>query len=89
MAGREVLPVGLHHDDPDSRSAAAAIIDVVQLVEHRRRLRVRLVGPVQRDHADAVVDHLVQDCWFVAHAQIRSMMMAGAMPPAAHIVIRP
>ena len=73
-------------DHPDLRVLIHRHQRPRQLVEHGRGDGVHPLGPVQRDGGDVVGNLADQGAHVV---QIRSMMTAGAMPPAAHMVTRP
>ena len=91
MSGREVFAIGLEHDDAHGAIGGCAHQHLVELVEHRGRLGVGLVGAVQRDDdpiRSSTTSYSTDDSSLIGSSlHIRSMMIAGAMPPAAHIVI--
>ena len=82
MTRREVLAVGLQDDDPDRLVRGGLHEQGIEQVEHLRCLGVRLVGTIQRDHGDALVDHLVQH-QFVTHAMPLDRVGAESSDAAA------
>ena len=58
VAGREVLALGGEDHDPDVVVGVGPVERGVELVDHPAVLRVRGLGPVQRDRGDRAVDRV-------------------------------